>query len=72
MTEQIEHNASPAVHAPRPFVRNAGYRVAHDLNGDWWIWKRSSANTWTTFKRCNSQAEAEMLCSELNAGGSLR
>ncbi|HED53958.1 MAG TPA: hypothetical protein ENJ00_07120 [Phycisphaerales bacterium] len=71
MNEQTEHNQAPATQTPRPFVRNASYRVAHDLNGDWWIWKRSSTNTWTTFRRCNSQAEAELLCSELNAGSTL-
>ena len=55
----------------RRFVPNAPYRVAHDLHGDWWIWKRSNTNTWTTFQRCNSEAEAQLLCDELIAGGTI-
>lgn len=58
-----------AVPVRRRFVPNAPYRVAHDLSGDWWIWKRSSANAWTTFQRCGSEAEAQLICEELNAGG---
>ncbi len=55
----------------RRFVPNAPYRVAHDLHGDWWIWKRSNTNTWTTFQRCKSEAEAQFVCDELIAGGSI-
>lgn len=55
----------------RRFVPNAAYRVAHDLKGDWWIWRRSGQNTWTTYQRCNSEAEAQLICDELIAGGSV-
>lgn len=55
----------------RRFVPNAPYRVAHDLHGEWWIWKRSDANTWTSIHRCDSEAEAQILCDELIAGGTI-
>ncbi|MEO1583999.1 MAG: hypothetical protein AAFR96_05425 [Planctomycetota bacterium] len=45
------------------------YRVAQDLAGDWWIWRRTSNTTWTTFQRCNAEPEARLVCDELNAGG---
>ena len=51
----------------RRYVPNAPYRVAHDLHGDWWIWRRSNGNSWTTYQRCNSEAEAQLLCDELIA-----
>lgn len=54
----------------RRFVANAPYRVAHDVHGDWWIWQRSEANSWTTLRRCASEAEAQLLCDELIAGKS--
>tara|TARA_R110002153_G_scaffold105671_1_gene244574 strand:- start:323 stop:559 length:237 start_codon:yes stop_codon:yes gene_type:complete len=49
----------------RRFVPNAPYRVAHDLHGDWWIWRRSNGNTWTTYQRCTSETQAQILCDEL-------
>jgi len=55
----------------RRYVANAPYRVAHDLHGDWWIWRRSHGNTWTTYQRCDSEAEAQHLCDELIAGGTV-
>lgn len=42
------------------------YRVAQDLSGDWWVWRRSSNTTWTTFRRCESEQEARIVCDELN------
>jgi len=53
----------------RPYVPNPSYRVSSDLRGDWWIWRRSSQNSWTTFQRCNSEAEAQLACDELLLGG---
>ncbi|MEL6497918.1 MAG: hypothetical protein AAF937_04410 [Planctomycetota bacterium] len=44
------------------------YRVAQDLSGDWWVWRRTSNTTWTTFRRCESESEARIVCDELNAG----
>jgi len=65
---EIQKHAAPV---RRRFVPNAPYRVSHDLSGDWWIWKRSDANAWTTYQRCASEAEAQLICEELNAGGKL-
>ncbi|MEO1716906.1 MAG: hypothetical protein AAFR76_07305 [Planctomycetota bacterium] len=45
----------------------ASYRVAQDLSGDWWVWRRTSNTTWTTFRRCETEAEARIVCDELNA-----
>ncbi len=42
------------------------YRVAQDLSGDWWVWRRTSNTTWTTFRRCESEPEARAACDELN------
>lgn len=65
---EIQKHAAPV---RRRFVPNAPYRVSHDLSGDWWIWKRSDTNAWTTYQRCASEAEAQLICEELNAGGKL-
>lgn len=63
------YSANNRSNAPaRRYVPNAPYRVAHDLNGDWWIWRRSSQNAWTTYQRCESEAEAQSLCNDLIAG----
>lgn len=43
------------------------YRVAQDLAGDWWVWRRTSNTTWTTFRRCDDEAEAQSVCNDLNA-----
>lgn len=43
------------------------YRVAQDLAGDWWVWRRTSNTTWTTFRRCETEAEARSVCDDLNA-----
>ncbi|GAB5495212.1 MAG: hypothetical protein Phyf2KO_02920 [Phycisphaerales bacterium] len=67
----LQPNSSGSTPARR-FVPNAPYRVAHDLNGDWWIWRRSSQNSWTTYQRCNSEAEAQLICDELIAGGKVQ
>ncbi|RNC81453.1 MAG: hypothetical protein ED559_06575 [Phycisphaera sp.] len=67
----LQPNSSGSAPARR-FVPNAPYRVAHDLNGDWWIWRRSSQNSWTTYQRCNSETEAQLICDELIAGGKVQ
>ena len=61
----IEPKNSDTAPIARRYIPNAPYRVAHDLHGDWWIWRRSNGNTWTTYQRCNSEAEAQILCDEL-------
>lgn len=71
MQRQDAHTKQNAPTPVRRFVPNAAYRVAHDLNGDWWIWRRSGQNTWTTYQRCNSEPEAQLICDELLAGGSI-
>ena len=43
------------------------YRVAQDLAGDWWGWRRTSNTSWTTFRRCETEAEARSVRDALNA-----
>ncbi len=43
------------------------YRADTDQGGDWWVWRRLSANGWATHQRCTDQDSARKLAAALNS-----
>jgi hypothetical protein len=72
MSGQVDNSSS---HNPDPSPASSipadtpSYRVAQDLAGDWWVWRRTSNSTWTTFRRCETEDEANAVRDDLNAAG---
>ena len=44
----------------------AQFRADTDQRGDWYVWRRMSANGWATLRRCESREKAEELAQSLN------
>lgn len=42
------------------------FRIATDRSGDWYIWRRMSARSWVTFRRCDSEQDAIRALENLN------
>lgn len=42
------------------------YRADTDQSGQWYVWRRLSANGWATLQRCNTREEAVQLALDLN------
>lgn len=48
------------------FETKGSYRADTDQSGEWYVWRRLSANGWATMQRCDSREEAVQLASDLN------
>ncbi|MDX9912044.1 MAG: hypothetical protein RBS39_09450 [Phycisphaerales bacterium] len=42
------------------------FHANRDLSGDWHVWRRMGLSSWATYRRCESQEQAERLATDLN------
>ncbi|MCA9299788.1 MAG: hypothetical protein KDA28_12015 [Phycisphaerales bacterium] len=42
------------------------FRADTDQGGDWYVWRRVSANGWATYQRCDTREDACRAAASLN------
>lgn len=66
MAEALPSPDAPAREDSRFQSAREIFHADRDLSGDWHVWRRMGLSSWATYRRCNSQEEAERLAAELN------